>query len=61
MAHYRLYRLDGTGRIVSAEWLEAEDDARAELLATERCNGTGAVELWTRNRMIARVESAHRT
>jgi len=27
---YRLYRLDGAGKIVGAEWIEAADDAAAE-------------------------------
>lgn len=56
MVSYRLYRLDGAGRIVAAEWLEAADDATAERRAAELSAEGGAVEVWARNRMIARVE-----
>ena len=55
MASYRLYRLDGAGRISTAEWVEADDDVAAKALAVELCTG-GAVELWSRNRLVARVD-----
>ncbi len=60
MSHYRLYRLDGAGRISTAEWLEAEDDKAAAARAAELCDGDGAVELWARNRLIARVDPSAR-
>jgi hypothetical protein len=54
LRNYRLYRLDGAGKIVSAEWLEADDDDHAERLA--RDSGTdGTCEIWQRNRLVARV------
>ena len=56
MAFYRLYRLDGAGRIAAAEWLEADDDADARERAAQRCDGSGAVELWARNRLVARID-----
>jgi hypothetical protein len=55
LANYRLYRLDGAGKISSAEWLEATDDADAERQARDGNSG-GAVELWDRNRLVARIE-----
>jgi hypothetical protein len=55
LANYRLYRLDGAGKISSAEWLEAADDADAERQARDGNSG-GTVELWDRNRLVARIE-----
>ena len=52
---YRLYRLDGAGKITSAEWIEAADDADAARQARRRADG-GSCEVWDRNRLIARVE-----
>ena len=55
MASYRLYRLDGTGKIATAEWLEATDDADAEHRA--RSLGRACTcEIWDRNRLVARLE-----
>lgn len=55
MVSYRLYRLDGAGKISSAEWIEAADDEDAARQARLRSQG-GACELWERNRLIARIE-----
>jgi hypothetical protein len=55
LASYRLYRLDGAGRISSAEWLEATDDEDAARKARER-SLDGTCEVWERNRLIARIE-----
>ena len=44
MANYRLYRLDGAGKISSAEWLEAEDDADAERQGETHDAGSAAIE-----------------
>jgi len=55
LASFRLYRLDGAGRIVSAEWLEADGDDHAQQLARD-LNAETTVEIWDRNRMIARIE-----
>lgn len=51
---YRLYRLDGAGRISAAEWIEAasDDDARARARAE---HAPGGFELWERNRLVERV------
>ena len=56
MPNYRLYRLDGAGKITNAEWIEAEadDDARRE--ASIR-TGSGSFELWEKNRLVERFRA----
>jgi hypothetical protein len=49
---YRLYRLDGAGNIMSADWLEAAVDEDALRQAHERVDGS-RFELWDRNRLIS--------
>lgn len=51
MPSYRLYRLDGAGKITTAEWIEADGDADALEKARERCK-VGSYELWDRNRLV---------
>jgi hypothetical protein len=51
---YRVYRLDGAGKISSAEWIEALDDEDARLKAKDQLDGA-SYELWDRNRLIVRV------
>jgi hypothetical protein len=51
---YRLYRLDGAGKIVTAEWVEASDDQGALQEAQTRREGAQC-ELWDRNRLVARI------
>ena len=51
---YRLYRLDGSGKIVSAEWVDAEDDAAAAQQARDRKLPV-TCEMWERNRLVARI------
>ena len=55
---YRLYRLDGAGRIVSADWLDAGADEDA--LSKARTSGDGRFELWERNRLIGQFGSGTR-
>lgn len=45
--HYRVYRLNAAGRIVSGDWIEADSDrvARAKADAFWR-DGVPALELW---------------
>lgn len=50
---YRLYRLDGAGRISAAEWIEADDDADARLKA-QADSPSGQYELWQRRRLVER-------
>jgi hypothetical protein len=54
---YRLYRLDGAGRISAAEWVDATDDAEAQSKAREQYP-SGSFELWQRKRLIERVAGA---
>lgn len=51
---YRLYALDGAGRIASAEWIDAADDAEARSIAKDQSK-VGRYELWDRNRLVERV------
>jgi hypothetical protein len=45
--HYRVYKLNSAGRIVSGEWIEAESEPEARRLAQAMCGeGTPSVELW---------------
>jgi hypothetical protein len=55
VASYRLYRLDGAGKINSAEWIEAADDEDAARQAGTRARGS-TCEVWDRNRLVARIE-----
>jgi hypothetical protein len=53
--HYRLYCLDEAGKVASAEWIEAEDDQAAIDAARQKQDGH-SLELWQRNRLVARVD-----
>ena len=53
--NYRLYRLDGAGKIAGAEWLSAENDAEAATQARDR-DLQSTVEIWDRNRLVIRIE-----
>ena len=54
MPSYRLYRIDGAGSIMSAEWIEAADDEEALRHAREQMI-QGSAEIWQRNRLVARL------
>jgi D-alanyl-D-alanine carboxypeptidase len=54
MRDYRLYCLDGAGKITSAEWLEADSDAEAVAAARALCKAV-TCEVWRRNRFVARI------
>ncbi len=51
---YRLYRLDGAGKITTAEWIDADSDEQAVRAAEASCT-TGKFELWDRRRLVARI------
>jgi hypothetical protein len=51
---YRLYCLDGVGKVASAEWIEAPDDEAAIAIA-DRLRGGRACELWQGSRLVGRV------
>jgi hypothetical protein len=51
---YRLYRLDGAGKITTAEWIDATDDEHAARQARET-SANGTCEVWDRSRLVARI------
>ena len=53
MPAYRLYHLDGSGRVNSAEWLEAADDAAATDQANRQAFKAVSAELWQGKRRVA--------
>lgn len=57
MPSYRLYRLDGAGKIMTADWLDAEADDDALRQANDRMDGN-PFELWDRNRLIVSSREA---
>ena len=55
MPAYRLYRLDGAGKIMSADWIAADGDAAALKHVHDRLDGA-RFELWDRKRLVGRSE-----
>jgi hypothetical protein len=55
MLHYRLYYFDGSGRIVNARSLTAEDDQAALALLAGDVH-EGRLELWEGARLVARQD-----
>jgi hypothetical protein len=53
--NYRLYRLDGAGKISGAEWVQAADDEEARAKAQERIT-SGTCEIWDRHRLVAKID-----
>ena len=53
MSTYRLYCLDGVGKVASADWIEAPDDEAAMEAANRQRDGR-ACELWRNDRLVAR-------
>lgn len=52
--YYRVYKLNPAGRIVSGEWIEADDEAQALAKAEALCgDGVPQVELWQGARRVA--------
>lgn len=51
--NYRLYRLDGAGKITNAEWIEASADEDARREAASRA-GLSSFELWEKSRLVER-------
>jgi hypothetical protein len=50
-----MYRLDGVGKIISADWIEADADAEAARQAQEMMDGH-RFELWQRDRLVIPAE-----
>lgn len=59
MADYRLYCLDGVGKVASAEWIEADDDEAAIEVAKAMHDGHEC-ELWQGSRLVARLDLRRR-
>lgn len=51
MGTYRLYGLDGVGKVVSAEWIDADEDSAAIEAAKTMMDGL-RYELWERSRLV---------
>lgn len=56
LPNYRLYRLDGAGKIMSAEWIEAEGDEHA--LRDAQGRAPGSFELWDKERLVERFRAS---
>jgi hypothetical protein len=56
LPNYRLYRLDGAGKIMSAEWLEAAGDEDA--LRDVQDRASGSFELWDKDRLVERFRAS---
>ena len=55
MPAYRVYCLDGAGKVWAAEWIEAEDDAAAIEFARQ-FNTAVRCEVWNGQRLVGRVD-----
>jgi hypothetical protein len=53
---YRVYCFDALHKIVTADWLEAEDDEAAIAKAQERGFGSKC-ELWEGRRLVAQLDA----
>jgi hypothetical protein len=60
MADYRLYCLDGAGRISLADWVQADSDEEAVGKARTMMGEALKCELWQGKRLVATLEAEHR-
>lgn len=60
MTVYRAYCLDGAGKVMSAEWIEADDDAAA-LTSVRNLGRSMPVELWQGQRRVCLVSPDERS
>ena len=56
MVDYRLYCLDGAGRIGFADWIQAESDEQAITEARKLKPDMSRCEIWQRNRLVASLD-----
>ena len=56
MGKYRVYRLDGVGKIRGVEWLDALDD-RFALEGARAIAEAGGCEVWQLDRKVGRVRA----
>jgi len=57
MPSYRLYCLDGAGRISLADWIEAASDDEAVATARTMEHGARKCEVWQGDRLVAKLDS----
>ena len=57
MAAYRLYALDGLGRINLADWIKADNDEEAVAKARVIEHGRAICEVWHHNRLVCTLRS----
>ena len=55
MPSYRVYCLDGAGKVWAAEWIEAGDDAAA-LKSARQFTEAVQCEVWQGQRLVGRVD-----
>jgi hypothetical protein len=55
MPSYRVYCLDGAGKVWAAEWIEADDDSAALESARQFARAVQC-EVWQGQRMVGRVD-----
>jgi len=53
VSSYRVYSLDGAGRLELPDWIEAADDAQALCQAQELKNHARKCEVWQGKRLVA--------
>jgi hypothetical protein len=58
MLGYRVYCLDGAGKVRAAEWIQAESDSAA-LDAAREFAGSAPCEVWLGDRLVGKVEPQH--
>jgi hypothetical protein len=56
---YRLYVLDGAGRIATADWVDATGDEEAIMIARNQRQGA-KFELWQKDRLVCRIDRTPR-
>ncbi len=55
MTNYRVYCFDGASKIVTADWLEAVNDAEA-LHTARKMHDSFRIEVWDRERLAGRYQ-----
>jgi len=55
MADYRVYCMDGSGKITIAHWVEASDDGEAIHKAEALRGDAPRCEIWLKSRLVARL------
>jgi hypothetical protein len=57
MADYRLYCIDGAGRVDLAKWFAADSDEEAIGKARMMRNDGSGCELWHKSRLVAKLNA----